>query len=79
MNVSFQMDVIVNTAAGNRDLNNGAVSRALLRKAGHKMQDEIHSAPLSGAVIITKSYNLPCKQVYHTFCPERTRGGSDQV
>ncbi|XP_029936582.1 protein mono-ADP-ribosyltransferase PARP9 [Myripristis murdjan] len=64
-------DVIVNTASPDLNLSAGEISRALLKKAGPNIQSEISkykNTYLSGHVITTGSYNLPCKQVYHTVC-----------
>ncbi|XP_006793753.1 protein mono-ADP-ribosyltransferase PARP9-like [Neolamprologus brichardi] len=61
-------DVIVNTTSLERDLKVGQVSKALLKKAGQKMQDEIENAPRTKHIIVTKAYNLGCREVYHTFC-----------
>ncbi|XP_023144846.2 protein mono-ADP-ribosyltransferase PARP9 [Amphiprion ocellaris] len=66
-----QTDVIVNTAAANRDLSSGQISRVLLQKAGYEMQKEISKAPKNGCVIPTRSYKMQCKEVYHTFCIEK--------
>uniref|UniRef100_A0A3P8S936 Macro domain-containing protein n=1 Tax=Amphiprion percula TaxID=161767 RepID=A0A3P8S936_AMPPE len=66
-----QTDVIVNTAAANRDLSSGQISRVLLQKAGYEMQKEISKAPTNGCVIPTRSYKMQCKEVYHTFCIEK--------
>lgn len=60
-----QADVIVNTAS-DRNLNSGKISKAVLEKAGQKMQDEIRWAPLIGSnVVVTRAYRLQCQQVYH--------------
>ncbi|CAL8340816.1 unnamed protein product [Boreogadus saida] len=67
-------DVIVNTTGENLCLSNGEVSKAILKKAGSIMQEEIDkkykiakkSLPL---VLKTNSYGLGCKEVYHTLVP----------
>uniref|UniRef100_A0A8C5BSH0 Macro domain-containing protein n=1 Tax=Gadus morhua TaxID=8049 RepID=A0A8C5BSH0_GADMO len=69
-----ETDVIVNTTGDNLCLSNGEVSKAILKKAGSKMQEEIDkkykiakkSLPL---VLKTNSYGLGCKDVYHTLVP----------
>nr|XP_033473821.1 protein mono-ADP-ribosyltransferase PARP9 [Epinephelus lanceolatus]XP_033473822.1 protein mono-ADP-ribosyltransferase PARP9 [Epinephelus lanceolatus] len=66
-----QTDVIVNTASAQRNLDNGAISKAILQKAGKKMQEEIKHAPRQGHVIVTQAYQLQCKKVFHTFCTEK--------
>ncbi|CAJ1078799.1 protein mono-ADP-ribosyltransferase PARP9 isoform X1 [Xyrichtys novacula] len=65
-------DVIVNTASENRDLSQGEISKALLKKAGYEMQKEMTNAYPSGHVIITKGYKLHCKSVFHTRCATKT-------
>lgn len=72
-------DVIVNTAATNRDLSIGQISKVLLQKAGYEMQKEIRKASKNGCVIPTGSYKLPCKEVYHTFCIEKEFPTAPQV
>ncbi|XP_029967708.1 protein mono-ADP-ribosyltransferase PARP9-like isoform X2 [Salarias fasciatus] len=64
-------DVIVNTASPSRDLTTGAISQALLNKAGYKMQQEIRNAQQRGHIVVTKPYNLKCKEVFHTFCVDK--------
>ncbi|XP_049903950.1 protein mono-ADP-ribosyltransferase PARP9 [Epinephelus moara] len=66
-----QTDVIVNTASDKPDLNIGQISKALLQKAGQKMQEEFKKAPRQGHVIVTQAYQLQCKKVFHTFCVEK--------
>ena len=64
----------MNTTGDNLCLSNGEVSKAILKKAGSKMQQEIDkkyktakkSLPL---VLKTNSYDLGCKEVYHTLVP----------
>lgn len=73
------MDVIVNTASRDKNLTKGNTSFALLTKAGHQMQDEIHRAPLMKHVIITKGYDLECTEVFHTFCVSKGEHASQQV
>ncbi|XP_035460347.2 protein mono-ADP-ribosyltransferase PARP9 isoform X2 [Scophthalmus maximus] len=65
-----QTDVIVNTASPDRDLSIGLISKALLKKAGVGLQNELNIALHQKYVTITKGYSLQCKEVYHTFCTE---------
>ncbi|XP_035532034.1 protein mono-ADP-ribosyltransferase PARP9 [Morone saxatilis] len=71
-------DVIVNTVY-NRDLNQGLISKALLQKAGSGMQKEMYAASKNGNVIITKPYNLQCKEVYHTSCTDKYQIATQQT
>nr|XP_046259478.1 protein mono-ADP-ribosyltransferase PARP9 isoform X2 [Scatophagus argus]XP_046259479.1 protein mono-ADP-ribosyltransferase PARP9 isoform X2 [Scatophagus argus] len=65
-------DVIVNTT-WNRHLNSGEISRAILHRAGPRLQQEMDKVVMKGLVIVTKSYNLQCKEVYHTICTDKER------
>ncbi|XP_036417765.1 protein mono-ADP-ribosyltransferase PARP9 [Colossoma macropomum] len=65
-------DVIVNTISNDLDLSKGFVSKAILEKAGWKIQDEIgrpgwRTIP-DGSITETNAYKLDCKAVYHTVC-----------
>uniref|UniRef100_A0A3Q2P3M0 Poly(ADP-ribose) polymerase family member 9 n=1 Tax=Fundulus heteroclitus TaxID=8078 RepID=A0A3Q2P3M0_FUNHE len=64
-------NVIVNTASGDGNLNIGKISSAILQKAGYQIQNEISRAVLNGNIICTQSYQLQCKEVFHTFCTEK--------
>lgn len=83
--VPYQTDVIVNTTGEDVYLSRGAVSRAVLYKAGKEMQAEItkkHSKLAKQAlphVIQTKPYGLLCKQVYHTVCALKGKEGAEKV
>eukprot|EP00064_Thunnus_orientalis_P000423 superscaffoldBa00000021_g424 len=74
-----QTDVIVNTVSSDRNLRGGQISTALLEKAGYGMQNEINNTHQSGNVITTSPHRLGCKQVYHTFCPEKVAHGAQQI
>ncbi|XP_071400529.1 protein mono-ADP-ribosyltransferase PARP9 [Centroberyx affinis] len=70
-----QTDVIVNTTSQDFKLSGGEISSALLKKAGYKMQSEMdqhNKYHLTGQahIIPSKPYDLKCKQVYHTVCPQ---------
>ncbi|RVE57856.1 hypothetical protein OJAV_G00203380 [Oryzias javanicus] len=74
-----QTDVIVNTASEDRDLQRGAVSKALLNKAGYEMQNEVKRAKKNKHIVTTKPYKLKCKEVYHTFCVAKSRHNSQKI
>ncbi|XP_052261029.1 protein mono-ADP-ribosyltransferase PARP14-like isoform X2 [Dreissena polymorpha] len=61
--------VIVNTTSRNLDLNNGTVSKTILRQAGHEIQDDLKqmfpTGISEGQVAITKGYKLKCSNVIH--------------
>ncbi|KAM3868382.1 protein mono-ADP-ribosyltransferase PARP14-like [Diretmus argenteus] len=67
-------DVIINTISENLNLNQGAVSKAILEAAGPGLQSDIkaeaRAATVSfGDVIITDGFNLRCQKVFHAVCP----------
>lgn len=76
--MSFQTDVIVNTASKFGWLS-GEVSREILHKAGQGMERDLERASAHDPFIITKAYNLSCKEVYHTVCPDSWDDNSAEV
>ncbi|KAL0151574.1 hypothetical protein M9458_053123, partial [Cirrhinus mrigala] len=80
---SRDADVIVNTISEDLDLSKGAVSKALLRTAGHQLQSEITRAARSdsvnyGKMVITNGCKLKCSKVFHVVCPV-WNGGQDSA
>ncbi|KAK2901584.1 protein mono-ADP-ribosyltransferase PARP14-like isoform X1 [Channa argus] len=72
-------DVIVNTIADDMNLNQGAVSKALLEKAGPRLQSAVRfeakaTMLQSGDVIITTGFGLSCQKVFHAVCPNWDNG-----
>ena len=61
------MDVIVNTTSKELVLNRGTLSKTILTDAGQALQDECKTKKLDdfGEVVVTKSFKLPCRAVYH--------------
>lgn len=82
---NLQVDVIVNTIAKDCDLSQGAVSNAILKKAGQKIQEEIYRKRYYGKgypgadLYETKGYNLKCKEVFHTVCAIRSDPNAEKV
>nr|XP_055063231.1 protein mono-ADP-ribosyltransferase PARP14-like [Misgurnus anguillicaudatus] len=75
-------DVIVNTISEDLDLSKGAISKAILQAAGHRLQIEVtttvHANRLNyGEMVITDGYNLTCAKVFHVVCPY-WRGSEDR-
>lgn len=73
-------DVVVNTISETLNLNQGAVSKALLQAAGPGLQSAVRSkadaATLSyGDVVVTDAFNLRCCKVFHSVCPPWDNGG----
>ncbi|KAL7866086.1 hypothetical protein SRHO_G00113330 [Serrasalmus rhombeus] len=73
-------DVIVNTIANDLDLSKGLVSKAISKKAGWRIQDEIGKPwwkPVpDGYIGETHAYNLNCRAVYHTVCAVKSPSSS---
>ncbi|XP_019646077.1 PREDICTED: poly [ADP-ribose] polymerase 14-like isoform X2 [Branchiostoma belcheri] len=86
---SQNVDVLVNTTAGNLDLNTGAVSRAILQLAGTNLQALVNRAKQraritslpDGQILVTDSADLSCKQVIHcVLCSwDGGQGNSEKV
>ncbi|XP_025999849.1 poly(ADP-ribose) polymerase family member 14-related sequence 1 isoform X3 [Astatotilapia calliptera] len=65
-------EVIVNTVSSDLDLNRGAVSQAILRAAGPKLQQLVDAQGATGNVgeiIITDGCQLKSKKVFHAVAP----------
>ncbi|KAF6716797.1 Poly [ADP-ribose] polymerase 14 [Oryzias melastigma] len=72
-------DVIVNTIANDLNLTQGAVSSAILKAAGPRLQRAVHSESrdLFSRVVVTDGFNLNCQKVFHAICPAwDSRGGN---
>lgn len=61
-------DVIACTVSRSRDLKNGVISRALLKRAGNDLQKELHNHPnfRDGDIAMLHGYKLSCKRVFLT-------------
>lgn len=79
------VDVLVNTIAPDCKLHQGVISRAILKKAGDEIQNEIYkkksntSFYSSKVLYKTKGYNLYCKSVFHTVCAHRSDSKSNEI
>ncbi|XP_078538540.1 protein mono-ADP-ribosyltransferase PARP14-like isoform X2 [Lissotriton helveticus] len=76
-------DVIVNSVATDLQLHSGAVSKALLQKAGPQLQELLDSADRLdnvdvGSVLPTDGCNLSCKNIFHVICPIWKTGQSSE-
>ncbi|XP_056293566.1 poly(ADP-ribose) polymerase family member 14-related sequence 1 isoform X3 [Pseudoliparis swirei] len=72
-----ETDVTVNTVAEELALNKGAVSVAILKKAGSKLQQLVnanHASGNIGDVIVTDGCKLKSKQVFHAVAPRWDKG-----
>ncbi|XP_042587199.1 protein mono-ADP-ribosyltransferase PARP9-like isoform X1 [Cyprinus carpio] len=76
-----KVDVIVNTISAECNLSMGLISKAILNKAGSKIQDEISRRKHSNStnVHVTKGHNLNCEAVYHTVCIVRSEPMATQI
>uniref|UniRef100_A0A4X2KC79 Poly [ADP-ribose] polymerase n=1 Tax=Vombatus ursinus TaxID=29139 RepID=A0A4X2KC79_VOMUR len=68
-----ETDIIVNSIPFDLHLHNGPLSRALLRKAGPELQEELNTfgkiSVKTGHVLRTRGYNLGCRFVLHVVAP----------
>uniref|UniRef100_A0A3Q3SM17 Poly [ADP-ribose] polymerase n=1 Tax=Mastacembelus armatus TaxID=205130 RepID=A0A3Q3SM17_9TELE len=67
-------DVIVNTISETMNLNQGAVSKAILEAAGPALQSTVRSGAKTtvlqyGDVVVTSGFKLSCRKVFHAVCP----------
>ncbi|XP_063069039.1 protein mono-ADP-ribosyltransferase PARP9 [Engraulis encrasicolus] len=70
---------IVNTTNPRLDLSVGAVSKAISREAGNKLQSEAtstHGFNNYGDVVKTKGWNLHANFVYHVICQHKSQSSS---
>ncbi|XP_052088539.1 protein mono-ADP-ribosyltransferase PARP14-like isoform X3 [Mytilus californianus] len=76
----MRVDAIVNTTSKDLQLNQGAVSAALLKVGGQALQDEcLQNYPKGvgyGEVAVTSGYNLPCSYVCHGSLDQWRKDGS---
>ncbi|XP_076078269.1 protein mono-ADP-ribosyltransferase PARP14-like isoform X2 [Mytilus galloprovincialis] len=76
----MKVDAIVNTTSKDLQLNQGAVSAALLKVGGQALQDECkQNYPQGigyGEVAVTSGYNLPCSYVCHGSLDQWRKDGS---
>ncbi|XP_006869486.1 PREDICTED: poly [ADP-ribose] polymerase 14 [Chrysochloris asiatica] len=76
--------VIVNSIPLDLELGRGPLSKALLDKAGPKLQDELNISGQSmivnvGSVLRTSGCNLHCQCVLHVVCPEWRNGSTTSI
>ncbi|CAK8690930.1 unnamed protein product [Clavelina lepadiformis] len=64
-------EVIINGAFYDFDLSRGAISSAILKRAGNKLQEQCRNYPVLQApsIRVTAGYNLLCKYVIHLLTP----------
>ena len=76
-------DVIVNTTTVGMDLWYGAVSSAILAKAGQALQDECKTKYPGGIkfgdIASTQGHGLSCKAIYHLHLPAWSSSSAKQV
>ncbi|XP_055982684.1 protein mono-ADP-ribosyltransferase PARP14-like [Sorex fumeus] len=76
--------VIVNSTSSDLDLDNGTLSKALLKNAGPELQAELYRAEQAvtvdvGTVLQTSGCNLPCHHVLHVVLPDRMDGSTSTL
>jgi len=73
---------LANTVGDNYKLNDGAISRSILERAGVEMQQELdsvkpQSASLAGDVVVTNGHCLSASYVFHGVLKKWTNGQDD--
>ncbi|XP_065328107.1 protein mono-ADP-ribosyltransferase PARP14-like [Pelmatolapia mariae] len=76
-------EVIVNSVPPDLNLNSGAISKAILRAAGPKLQQSINAQGAAGKVgeiIVTEGCQLNSKKVFHLIAPywDKDHGTSEE-
>ncbi|XP_051564336.1 protein mono-ADP-ribosyltransferase PARP9-like [Myxocyprinus asiaticus] len=80
-----EVDVIVNTIGNDFNLSQGNISKAILKKAGKKIQEEIfrnkwhHGVAKNGEIYVTRGHNLNCKFVHHSVCASRSDHNAKEI
>ncbi|NXI65090.1 PAR14 polymerase, partial [Anseranas semipalmata] len=74
-------DVVVVSVARDLQLNKGPLAKALLSKAGPRLQADLDEEglgkiPDEGSVFTTKGYNLGCSFVFHAVAPGWSQGNT---
>ncbi|ELK18092.1 Poly [ADP-ribose] polymerase 14 [Pteropus alecto] len=74
-------DVVVNSVPSDLTLNRGPLSRALLEKAGPKLQEELNTTGQGmsinvGTILQTSGCNLHCQRVLHVVAPDWQNGSA---
>ena len=69
-----QVDVIVVPASKSLNLSKGTLSKAILKAAGQKIQEECfknsrQSSVQNGDIVITSGGRLQCQKMFHVVCP----------
>ena len=79
----YQVDAIVSSTTKTLKLNEGAVSKSLLKKGGKSIQQECSSKYSDGIsegdIAITSGGKLQCKKIYHTYLPPWNGGKNKMV
>lgn len=62
-------------------LSGGKISLALLNRAGKALQEECqkHAPLITGDIVMTEGFGLPCDNVLHVCCPAWEKGESEMV
>ncbi|XP_068102376.1 protein mono-ADP-ribosyltransferase PARP9-like [Hyperolius riggenbachi] len=75
-----QTSVIVNSVGSNLNLSGGAVSTAILQKAGWKLQEEIKKQSSANRIMIpTRGFSLSCDRVYHVLLESYSKIESEKL
>lgn len=80
----FQTDGVVISVGGDLQLEKGQLAKALLSKAGPRLQADLNDeglgkSPGDGSVFTTKGYDLSCSYVFHAVAPRWSEGSESAV
>ena len=77
-------DGVVISVGGDLQLEKGQLAKALLSKAGPRLQSDLNDeglgkSPVEGSVFTTRGYNLSCCYVFHAVTPGWSQGSESAV
>ncbi|XP_015724138.1 protein mono-ADP-ribosyltransferase PARP14 isoform X2 [Coturnix japonica] len=77
-------DGVVISVGGDLQLEKGQLAKALLSKAGPRLQADLHDegqgkSPVEGSVFTTKGYGLSCHYVFHAVTPGWLQGSESAM
>ena len=77
----MQVDGLVDSVGEDFDMNQGAIAKSLLQKAGKEIQKELNQNRPSnvhyGDVVVTRAYGLSASWVFHGSLKKWSRGQDD--
>ncbi len=79
----FQSNVIVNIIGKDLNLNNGAITKAIMNAAGNGIKQEFTNKAPNGAnpgdIVVTSGGNMNCTAIYHSVMSSWEKSTSESV